>query len=100
MKYAVSVVMRSEHEGESDPICEFVVLYIEAASNDDALRRAELVGKRREQSYSAADGRPVAWKFLRVDEAQLLNEDPNDGAELFSKFLRESELGLLFEPIE
>jgi hypothetical protein len=74
---------------------------VEAISEEEAIRKAEKFGKNYEESYEAQKGDIVSWKFMQVESVCLIDDEKlQDGTELFSRFLRDSEVKSILTPFE
>ena|SRR5215471_12520398 len=84
-------------------LCEEQVLLVSASDEDEARRKGEEMGIAKEHGYTVATGGRLEWKLHRV--ARVFELDPDatalqDGLEVFSRFLRESEVESLLTPFE
>lgn len=98
--FGVSVFMTMRGNGGSEYLWEERILLIAAESEDDATEKAELRAKSLEHSYSSNQGEWIDVKFDSVDRVFVIEGALEDGAELFSRFLRESEVRSLKTPFE
>ena len=78
---------------ESDPLCEKSVRIFRAAGEEEAMTKAEEIGRRAETEYPNVDGQTVVWRFVRVLEVQdLTEEELGEGMEVFSRLMWKSEI--------
>lgn len=74
---------------------------IRATTKEGAQSEAMALGKKLETEYAVAGGDSVRWTFARVERLHEIDDDPLvNGTELFSRFLRESEVESLSRPFE
>ena len=89
----------SPMRSSSENIWEERIVLLDAASDEEALHRAEMIGKHAEHDYIAASGEPIECKFRRIERIFPLDvQQPGDETEVFSRFLRESEVRSLLNP--
>lgn len=101
MKFAVSILVQSVHETGESRIWEFLVLFIDAADEEDARSKACKIGESYEIEYKNTDEQGVRWKFDSIHQIQMLDPyPPEHGSELFSCFLKDKEARSLMEPID
>ena len=98
--FSVSVFMTMGSKRDSEPLWEERILLVEAESEDDATRKAETFAKSQEHSYSSNQGKRVDVKFDSVDRVYAIEDALEDGAELFSRFLRDSEVDSMKTPFD
>ena len=98
--FSVSVFMTMGSKGDNEPLWEERILLVKAESEDDATRKAETLAKSEEHSYSSNQGKRIAVKFDSVDRVYAIEDTLEDGVELFSRFLRDSEVNSLKTPFE
>ncbi len=102
MWYAVNLLFEGLHAGSppSQNLWEERLILLEAVSEEAVLKQAETLGKDEEHEYVAANGDPVRWVFRRVERVHPIEENLQSGAELFSRFLRASEVASLLTPFQ
>jgi len=99
--YTASLLFRSLHDGGTTPgLWEESLILIQAISPEEALKKAREVGHARELTYTAIDGSKVAWKFFKVERVFEIMDELIDGAEIFSRYLRNSEVESLLTPFD
>jgi hypothetical protein len=103
MWFGISLLLRGEESRRSKDewLWEECIVVVEADSADAAALIGETLGKRSEQEYVAAAGGTVRWVFDRVERTYQIDADKcESGAEVFSRFLRASEVKSLLTPFE
>lgn len=102
MWYTVNLLYKSTHiPTEPKPtIWEERILLISAGSDAEARNKAEQIGNSSAQTYQVEDGL-VVWNFERVERVYSVEqEELADGTEVFSRFLRDSEVTSLLTPFD
>ena|ERR1700722_6596207 len=102
MWYAVSLLYKSVHiPTEAKPtLWEESIRLIQAGTESEARDEAEKIGRSREHTYEVEDG-VVTWNFERIESVFLIRgEEPRSGSEVFSRFLRDSEVESLLTPFD
>jgi len=83
------------------PFWEESIILIQAADEDEARKKGEETGKKAEHEYDAISGDHIKWVFDRVaDIYELVPNKLEEGTEVFSRFLRDSEVKSLSRPFE
>src|SRR5438034_5275431 len=103
MWFGVSLLFQSVRadEAEEDALWEERIVLLQAANEATAQEEAQRLGKADEHDYEAADGGLIRWVFVQVDRVYpLLSETVESGTEVFSRFLRPSEVESLLTPFE
>ncbi len=94
MWYAVNILYRSEHiPTETKPtIWEESILLIEAGSEEEARSEGERIARAGTHTYEVEDGL-VIWSFEQIERVCSIDrEELRSGTEVFSRFLRDSEV--------
>ena len=103
MWFCVSAFSLAEHPDGSVPSEEQVweehLFLVMAQDADEAQSKAEDLARNQECSYAAANGSNVSWKFKTISKVYELADEPGDGTEVFSRFLKESEVLSILTPI-
>lgn len=101
MWYAACLLIESSRSpAGAEPIWEESIRLIEAATEQEARAKAERLGHSEGQSYLTTEG-TLTWTFNRVERIYAINADTLiDGTELFSRFLRASEVASLLTPFD
>ena len=99
MWYAANLLFkRTRASGRNDLLWEESIRLIKADSEEEARQLAERFGRSERVSYETNDG-TVTWVFDRVERIYAIeSESLADGTELFSRFLRDSEVASLLTP--
>jgi len=104
MWYGVNLLFKSVHDQASsnhEPLWEESVFLVEAASDEEARQAGEHLGKSKEHEYISATGDLVKWRFERVESVfGILDDAISSGTEVFSRFLRESEVESILTPFK
>jgi hypothetical protein len=101
MYYTVSLLFKGSSASDDDPLWEESIRLIEADGEDQARGLALEIGKQNELSYAISSGDSVCWKFMQIERIYLVEDDiSNNGVELFSRFLRDSEVASILQPFE
>ncbi|MDR0274335.1 MAG: DUF4288 domain-containing protein [Burkholderiaceae bacterium] len=105
--YSAALLFRSLRNGAYLPenLWEESVILIRAYSPEEALEKANKIGRTGGTTYTATDGSEVTWEFFKVECVFQVIDDLAidglaDGAEVFSRFLRNSEVESLLTPFE
>jgi hypothetical protein len=89
--FSVNYFMESASEDDHDLLWEERIILVEAGSEDEAKEIASTRAKSEEHSYSA-EGKRIDVKLYQVDRACPIEGPLESGTELFSRFLRQSEV--------
>ena len=105
MWYTACVLLEGNHQIEPalPSLWQEVLVLIEAESEEDARSAAESIGKSKEHEYYASEPERhlVRWVFARLERVCAVEEPTlKSGTELFSRFLRQSEVESLLTPFE
>lgn len=101
MWFSANLLFSSEHVGQVGvtPLWEERFILLECEDEEAARIKAEFRGKAEEHEYRNGDNHLVRWHFERVERIFLIeNPKLEDGTELFSRFLRDSEARSLLTP--
>ncbi|MHC1730201.1 MAG: DUF4288 domain-containing protein [Syntrophobacteraceae bacterium] len=103
MWYAVSLLYKRIHSvpvPTENEIWEESIRLIEAGTWEDALDKAKDIGDNGKPIHIAEPRDGVAWKFVQVESIfEILGEPLTNGSEIFSRFLRDSEVKSILKPI-
>ena len=101
--FAASLLFESRHSesrGEAG-LWEERIIILHAESKDDATAQAHQIGVEGETSYEAREGDLVNWTFSRVERIlEVESKSLSSGTEVFSRFLRASEVASLLTSFE
>jgi uncharacterized protein DUF4288 len=103
MWFSAAILLRSEAVDRlpADSLWEESVVLVKADTEDDALMIATAIGRNQELNYAVDGGAELLWRFDRVASVYAIeSEDLQSGTELFSRFLRASEVESLLTPFE
>ncbi len=102
MWFGVSVLLCAETPGEkeADLLWEESIVLVKGASEDEARLLGEKIGKGMEHEYESVSGAHIRWTFRSICEVYEIQEQKilRTGAEVFSRFLRHSEVQSLMTP--
>jgi hypothetical protein len=102
MWFAANLLFRSTHiPTEAKPtIWEESVRLIQALTEAEALKEAERIGRSGSHTYEVEHGL-VIWTFEKVERVYAIeDEELRSGSEVFSRFLRDSEVQSLLQPFD
>src|SRR4051812_16845043 len=102
MWYAVNLLYKSVHiPAESKPtVWEESIRIIQALSEAAARKEAEEIGRSAAHNYEVEDG-SVTWTFEGIERVFSIQDDElRSGSEVFSRFLRDSEVKSLLTPFD
>lgn len=100
MWYAISLLFVGVGAGEeSAPLWEERIVLIDAATEEEALATAQVLAKDGQHDYETISG-PVRWEFRHVERLFAIEGQIKSGVEVFSRFLRDSEVKSLLTPFE
>lgn len=102
MWYAASLLFKGSRSPASDaaPLWQESVRLISADSEDEARAKAQRLGQAERLSYEVSGG-TLTWVFERIERIYAIEEAAlADGAEVFSRFLRDAEVASLLTPFE
>lgn len=101
MWYAASLLFKGVHTPARDePLWEESIRLIKADTEGVARDKAQRLGEAQKISYRTSEGN-VAWTFERVERICLIETASiDDGTELFSRFLRDSEVKSMLIPFD
>ena len=102
MWFSASLLFRSIHTvPDGVELWEESICLVEADTEAKALAKASAIGHREQVSYVARGEDTVTWEFVQVERVfEIEGGQPSDGVELFSRFLRKSEVESLLKPFE
>lgn len=102
--YAVSLLFESVHSNatpDNGSLWEESVVVVEADSDTAAKEKAEAKARRNVSSYKTAAGDLITWEYRQVERVFEIESDSiSSGTEVFSRFLRRSEVMSILQPFE
>jgi len=101
MWFTASLLFKAEHLGVSNytPLWEELVILFQAISESDAEAKAAAYGQSHQHEYTNDEGTLIRWRFQKVERVCAIESTTlEDGTELFSRFLRDSEAQSLLVP--
>jgi hypothetical protein len=98
--YSASILSRSirNNSVSSHDLWEESVILIRADTPEEAMEKATATGRSMGTTYEAIDGSMVTWEFFKVESVFEILDTIGEGAEIFSRFLRNSEVESLLTP--
>jgi hypothetical protein len=102
MWYAVSLLYKSVHvPAESkETLWEERILLMQTETEAEARDQAEKMARSGEHAYDVEDGF-VTWTFEQIESVfSIRDEELRSGSEVFSRFLRDSEVKSLLTPFD
>jgi hypothetical protein len=102
MWYSASLLFKSTHvpSDARPPVWEESIRLVEAESEAVARTEAERIGRAEVVVYQA-NSDLVLWTFERIERVyEIDNEELRSGTEIFSRFLRDSEVSSLLTPFD
>lgn len=103
MWYGISLLFKSCHAQprEDEPLWEELIIVVKAPSRDDAEGLGREFALNQEVQYGVAAGDSVTWVFDSIFDVCEVGDDIVDsGTEVFSRFMRESEVRSLQSEFE
>ena len=109
MWYAVNLLFKSTHkvDKKADPLWEERILLMKADTEEDAKTEAIEYGKKGEHEYSVGNGSAdestdsIKWSFEQIERIFTIDDESlTSGTELFSRYLRDSEVKSLLIPFD
>lgn len=100
MYYSVSLMYKSERTDSEPPLWEECIILVSAMDEIEAEKKAKKSIVANECEFTVSDSVKVAWKFHQVESVCLIEDKIEDGVELFSRFLRQSEAESILTPFE
>ena len=101
--FTASLLFISERERSPNeqPLWEEQIVLIESLDESNADAKAAAYGRANEHEYVSKDGQTVRWVFRKVERiCPVETLHLQDGTELFSRFLKGSEVQSLSVPFE
>jgi len=99
--FVASLLFKSVHTPtpSDDPLWEERLILIQAATQDEANAKAAIIGAQEVHSYKTVVGDTATWMFDGVlNTYEIEGSELSDGTELFSRFLRDTEVSSLKTP--
>lgn len=100
MFYAVNLLYQSERSDLKEGLWEERIILVLALDEDEAKSKAFAFAKDQETQITLEDSEQVSWKFSQIERVFLIDDPLVDGTELFSRFLRGSEVESILTPFD
>jgi hypothetical protein len=103
MWFTASVLFKSESQTATNKksLWEERIISLEAEDESEAEQKAMRCGKIEEHEYRNQAGETVRWHFERIERIYKIEGNIlEDGTELFSRFLKDSEVESLLKPFD
>ena len=100
MYYSANILFKSEGSDTEEPLWEERILLVAALDELEAEEKARNYAIKNEVEYKVTGNASVVWKFYQIERVYLIDDELEDGAELFSRFLRNSEVESLLTPFD
>ena len=102
--FAANILFKSVHsspQAVADTLWEESIRLVSAETLEDAHRKAELLGRSAEVSFDVNESDRVRWVFVKVERIfEIRDESFAHGLEVFSRFLRQSEVESILKPFD
>jgi hypothetical protein len=103
MWYAANLLFKSTHSvpSKTEGLWEESIRLIRVANLDEAKDKAISLGRSSELSYSGSGTDEISWTFAQVERIYEIDNDVlTDGIEVFSRYLRSTEVSSILAPFE
>lgn len=100
MYFSVSLLYVAERENNDAPLWEERIILVNAVDEVEAEVKAKQYALEEEVSYKTDNGSTVKWVFRQIERIYMIDDELVDGAELFSRFLRDSEVKSMLKPFD
>jgi hypothetical protein len=102
MWFTANILMKAlSSNSTAKPFWEESAILIQATDEDEARKKGEEAGKKAEHEYDPISGDHIKWIFEKVTVVYEITPNKlEEGTEVFSRFLRDSEVKSLSRPFE
>ncbi|MCU7893350.1 MAG: DUF4288 domain-containing protein [Candidatus Thiodiazotropha sp. (ex Ustalcina ferruginea)] len=91
---------KSERSDSESPLWEERIIMVSALDEIEAEKKAIKFAKKYETTFDATNSVKVTWSFYQVERVFAIDDDIEDGVELFSRFLRNTEALSILTPFD
>lgn len=91
---------KSERTDSEPPLWEERIILVSAMDEIEAEEKAKKIAVEHESEFTTSGSVKVAWKFHQVERIFPIEDSIEDGVELFTRFLRQSEAESILTPFE
>lgn len=100
MYYSVCLFYKSESSDAETGLFEEQIILVSALDETEAEDKATSFAKLHETEFNTTETTKVVWKFYQIGNVFAIDDKLEDGAELFSRFLRPGEAESLLTPFD
>lgn len=103
MWYSVNLLFEGVHPSQpaEENLWEESIRVIQADNEDAAINIASEAARKNEVTFKTVNADEVRWRFVKVERVFEIGDEPvGSGREVFSRFLRASEVKSLLTPFE
>ena len=91
MYYSVNLMYKTERSDSEPSLWEERIILVSAMDEVEAEEKAKKGAGEYECEYIVSNSVKVTWKFHQVERVCFIEDNIEDGVELFSRFLRQIE---------
>lgn len=100
MLFSANLLYVGERDDGVEPLWEERIILVDVEDEKEAAETATKLAVDHETSFKTTSGALVSWKFVQVERVFLIDDNLSSGAELFSRFLRQSEVKSMLIPFD
>lgn len=91
---------KSERGDSQSPLWEERIVLVSAIDEKEAKEKATALATEYESEFTVSGGAKVKWNFHQIERVFSIDDNLQDGAELFSRFLRNDEAESILTPFD